>query len=60
MKEPCVRHPDRPGEFGFASAYIYANRWQDAMRPEQVWGPFCGECRSEFIAWATHTGPTPP
>lgn len=54
LQEGCVRHPDRQGEFGFVSAYIYPNNWRDTMKGEQTWGPFCGECRSEFIEWTTH------
>ena len=50
----CTRHPGVSAEYGFTSHYIANNRWQDVVRAEQSFGPFCAECRLEFVRWATH------
>lgn len=53
----CARHPDREAEYGIATHYINSTSWQDTLRAEQTFGPFCSECRLEFIAWATKPAP---
>lgn len=58
LQERCERHPDREGVYAFSSAFVFNLDWRSIMRPDQTYGPFCMECRSEFIAWAcTIPGP---
>lgn len=51
MTEQCRRHPDREGEWGLTSHYLFRSSWQQIVKAEQTFGPLCGECRSEFIEW---------
>lgn len=51
-REACDRHPDREGYYGVVMHALFDTNWRQVVRPEQTFGPFCSECRSEFIAWA--------